>query len=316
MDKSRLDKQFDFCREIDKEKFIGRQTYLSDAVRKENDAEHAWHAALMTILLSEYASEKIDVLKTVTMLLIHDIVEIDAGDTYAYDDEALKTQHDREQKAADRIFGLLPDDQALKLRSLWEEFEKGDTPESKFAHAMDNIQPVMLNALTNGKAWKEHEVVLSKILKRNEQTAKTSNELWNYAFENLISPNIEKGNIVDDTPKTNDTQKSNSNKKFYTYMLRCEDNSIYTGITTDIDRRMKEHFSQGEKSAKYTRTHTPKKLEAVWQSNTRVLASKLEYRIKQLTKEQKETLIANDSLDVFGEKVETVEYERADIKSI
>ena len=107
----RLDQQFDFIREIDKEKFIARQTYLSDGVRKENDAEHAWHMAIMTILLSEYAKEEIDVLKTVTMLLIHDIVEIDAGDTYAYDEEAKKTQREREVKAADRIFGMLPEDQ-------------------------------------------------------------------------------------------------------------------------------------------------------------------------------------------------------------
>ncbi len=198
MDKSRLDKQFDFFREIDKEKFIGRQTYLSDGVRKENDAEHAWHIAIMTILLSEYSNEKIDVLKTVTMLLIHDIVEIDAGDTYAYDEEGIKTQHEREQKAADRIFGLLPNDQGEKLKALWEEFERGDTPEAKFAHTMDNVQPTMLNAHTNGKAWKEHEVLLSKILKRNKATAEGSEDIWNYSFNNFISPNVDKGNIKND----------------------------------------------------------------------------------------------------------------------
>ena len=119
----RLEQQFEFIREIDKEKFIGRQTYLSDGKRKENDAEHAWHMAIMTILLSEYANEEIDVLKTVTMLLIHDIVEIDAGDTYAYDEEAKKTQKEREQKAAERIFGLLPPDQGEKFKKIWEEFE-------------------------------------------------------------------------------------------------------------------------------------------------------------------------------------------------
>ena len=131
MEENRIDKQFDFFREIDKEKFIGRQTYLTDAVRKENDAEHAWHMAVMTILLSEYSNEKIDVLKTVTMLLIHDLVEIDAGDTYAYDEEGKKTKRAREVAAADRIFGLLPEDQGKKLRELWEEFETAETAEAK-----------------------------------------------------------------------------------------------------------------------------------------------------------------------------------------
>ena len=125
MEKSRIDKQFDFIKEIDKEKFIIRQTYLSDARKKENDAEHAWHMAIMTVMLSEYANSEIDVLKTMTMLLIHDIVEIDAGDTYAYDEEAKKTQAEREMKAAKRIFGLLPEDQGEKMMNLWLEFESG-----------------------------------------------------------------------------------------------------------------------------------------------------------------------------------------------
>ena len=120
--KDRLDKQMAFCKEIDKEKQIGRQTYLADGTRKENDAEHAWHMAVMTLLLSEYANEEIDVLRTISMLLIHDLVEIDAGDTYAYDEEAKKDQQEREQKAADRIFAILPEDQAEKLRALWDEF--------------------------------------------------------------------------------------------------------------------------------------------------------------------------------------------------
>lgn len=119
MEKSRIEKQFDFIKEIDKEKFIIRQTYLSDARKKENDAEHAWHMAIMTVMLSEYANSEIDVLKTMTMLLIHDIVEIDAGDTYAYDEEAKKTQAEREMKAAKRIFGLLPEDQGEKMMNLW-----------------------------------------------------------------------------------------------------------------------------------------------------------------------------------------------------
>ena len=121
MNKERMDKQFEFIREIDKEKLIGRQTYLSNGERKENDAEHAWHMAVMTLLLSEYANEEIDVLKTIAMILIHDVVEIDAGDTYAYANaDAKATQREREEKAADRLFNLLPEDQAKKFRALWE----------------------------------------------------------------------------------------------------------------------------------------------------------------------------------------------------
>lgn len=188
MEKSRLEKQFDFCREIDKEKFIKRQTYLSDGIHKENDAEHAWHMAIMAILLGEYANEDIDILKTVTMLLIHDLVEIDAGDTYAYDEEAKKTQGQREKIAADRIFGLLPEDQKEYFRGLWEEFEDGTTPEARFAHTMDNIQPTMLNAATDGKAWEEHSVQLSQVLGRNKNTAQGSEKLWEYSYQKFISP--------------------------------------------------------------------------------------------------------------------------------
>lgn len=196
--KSRLRKQFDFIEEIDKEKLIGRQTYISDGIRKENDAEHAWHMAIMTVLLSEYANETIDALKTMTMLLIHDIVEIDAGDTYAYDEEGKKTQRKREEAAAERIFGLLPDDQKEKFMSIWEEFEEGVTPEAKFAHTMDHIQPLMLNAKTDGKSWVEHGVALSSILRRNENTKEGSKELWEYAKNNFIRPNVEKGRIIND----------------------------------------------------------------------------------------------------------------------
>lgn len=199
MGEKRLDRQIEFCREIDKEKFIGRQTYLSDGVRKENDAEHAWHMAIMTVLLSEYANEEIDVLKTVTMLLIHDIVEIDAGDTYAYDCEAKKTQQQCEAKAAERIFSILPQDQYEKLKELWEEFEQGETPEAKFAHTMDNFQPTMLNAATDGKAWEEHNVLLNQILDRNKNTADGSQTLWEYSKNNFIMPNVENGKIINNT---------------------------------------------------------------------------------------------------------------------
>ena len=197
-EKKKLDQLFDFCREIDKEKFIGRQTYLTDADRKEKDAEHAWHMAIMTLLLSEYSNEKIDVLHTISMLLIHDLVEIDAGDTYAYDEESKKTQADRERRAADRIYGLLPEEQGKKLYDLWTEFEERKTPEAKFARVMDNLQPMMLNAATDGKAWEEHQVKLSQILGRNEHTADGSKLLWEYAYDSFIRPNLDAGRIKDD----------------------------------------------------------------------------------------------------------------------
>lgn len=196
--KERLDKQFDFCRELDKEKFIGRQTYLTGGERKENDAEHAWHMATMAILLSEYANEPIDLLKTVTMILMHDVVEIDAGDTYAYDEKGKKTQAERELKAADRLYGMLPPEQAKKYKDLWLEFEEQKTIEARFARAMDNIQPMMLNALNNGKAWEEHGVFLSQILKRNEHTHTGSEILWNYVKENFIDVNVKNGKIKED----------------------------------------------------------------------------------------------------------------------
>lgn len=198
-EKSRIDRQFDFIREIDKEKFITRQTFLSDAKRRENDAEHAWHMAIMTLLLSEYANEEIDVLRVISMLLIHDLVEIDAGDTYAYDEEGKQTQRAREVKAADRIYGILPEDQGEKLRELWEEFEEAQTPEAKFAHVMDNVQPAMLNDYTEGKDWIAKGVRLSQILERNAHTAEGSQKLWDYAYTNFIVPNVKTGKIKDDT---------------------------------------------------------------------------------------------------------------------
>lgn len=195
---NRLEQQFQFILEIDKAKRIGRQTYCTDGVTKENDAEHGWHAALMAILLSEYANKPIDVLKTVTMLLIHDIVEIDAGDTYAYDEEGIATQAKREQQAAQRIYGLLPEEQGNHLLNLWQEFEAGETAEAKFAKVMDRVQPIMLNAATDGKAWQEHQVQLRKILNRNEKTAEGSTVLWEYALQKFILPNVDSGKILHD----------------------------------------------------------------------------------------------------------------------
>ena len=194
----RLDRQFDFIREIDQEKEIFRQNYLADGSRKENDAEHAWHMALMAILLSEYANEPIDVLKTVTMILLHDVVEIDAGDTYAYDEAAKQSQAERERKAAQRIFGLLPPDQAETMRGLWEEFEAQTTPEARFARTMDNLQPLVLNDASQGKSWVEHGVHLHQVCKRNERTHEGSQVLWDYAKERFLRPNVEKGHLKPD----------------------------------------------------------------------------------------------------------------------
>ena len=197
-EKSRLRKQFEFCLEADREKRIMRRTLLSNGKECENDAEHAWHAALMCILLSEYANERIDVLRTVSMLLIHDIVEIDAGDTYAYDDSAKLSQRERELKAADRIFNILPEDQAKRFRTLWDEFEAEETPESKFAHTMDNIQPAMLNNSTNGRVWEENKIKLSQILERNKITPEGSKALWDYSLNNFIMPSVENKKIIKD----------------------------------------------------------------------------------------------------------------------
>lgn len=188
----RLQQQFDFLLEIDKEKDIGRQTYLSHGLRKENDAEHSWHMAVMALLMSEYSNEDIDMLHTISMILVHDLVEIYAGDTYAYDAKGNSDKKERELKAADKLFSILPDDQCDKFRKLWEEFEEGVTAEAKFAASMDRIQPLMLNHASGGRSWKEHEVKASQVYGRNKRTAEGSQVLWEYADENFIRPNVGK----------------------------------------------------------------------------------------------------------------------------
>ena len=198
-DQERFEKQLNFIREIDKEKMIKRQSYITDCETHENDAEHAWHMAVMTILLSEYSNEDIDVLKTISMLLIHDLVEVYAGDTYAYDEEGKKSQAEREAKAADKIYSLLPEDQGEYLKSLWLEFEEQKTPEAKFARTMDCFQPLILNDATNGRAWKEHDVQRSWVMKRNQNTHTGSEDIWAYAKEHLIEKNVRNGNIIDDS---------------------------------------------------------------------------------------------------------------------
>ena len=198
MDKERLRQQMDFCREIDKEKEVFRQSYLCSGNRRENDAEHAWHAALMAVILEEYANEKVDLLKTITMLLIHDVVEIDAGDTYAYDVEGLKSQAEREAKAADRIYGLLPEDQRERMLALFREFEEGESPEARFAKALDNVQPVMQNDASGGKDWREKGIHLSQAIERQRRTARGSQILWDEVSKPMIQKNIDAGNIIGD----------------------------------------------------------------------------------------------------------------------
>lgn len=191
---TRLEQQLAFILEIDKVKNIFRQTYLADRNRKENDAEHSWHIALMAILLREYAEETVDVLRVMTMVLIHDLVEIDAGDTYAYDVDGAQTKRERELQAAERIFGILPDDQGKYFRQLWDEFEEYETADSKYAHLLDNLQPLLLNDASGGISWGEHEVRKAQIYKRNDRIEETSKAIWEY-MKSVIDNNILKGNI-------------------------------------------------------------------------------------------------------------------------
>lgn len=194
----RLERQIAFSLEIDKEKNVFRQTHLSGHGRNENDAEHAWHMAVMAYILQEYSNEKIDIAKTMIMCLIHDIVEIDAGDTYAYDPEGKKTQKERECKAKERIFSILPDDQRKKLEEIFDEFEEEKTPESKFARAMDNLQPLILNNSNGGSDWKEHGISAEQVYKRQGKTRFGSEKLFALT-DRIIKENIEKGSIKDTT---------------------------------------------------------------------------------------------------------------------
>lgn len=195
---TRLEKQIQFIVEVDKVKNIFRQTYLSDGERKENDAEHSWHLALSAILLKEYVSEEVDLLKVITMVLIHDLVEIDAGDTYAYDSEGAKDKREREEKAANRIFGILPTEQGQYFRKLWEEFEEYETEDAKYAHLLDNFQPMLLNDASKGKSWSEHEVKKEQIYKRNERIADTSETIWE-EMQRIVEKNIQLGNICENS---------------------------------------------------------------------------------------------------------------------
>ena len=187
----RLQKQLDFILEIDKEKNIFRQTHLSGHGRNENDAEHAWHMAIMAYLLQEYSNEKIDVARVMLMCLIHDVVEIDAGDTYAYDAEGLKTQKAREEAAKERLYSMLPEDQKV---TIFDEFEERKTPEAKFARALDNLQPLILNNSNDGGDWKNHDVTAKQVYGRQYRTREGSEKLFEVT-NRILKENIAKGNL-------------------------------------------------------------------------------------------------------------------------
>ncbi len=181
MDKDRLQQQIEFILEIDKLKTISRRTYLLNADRCENTAEHSWHLAIMAILLGEHANEPINVSRVVKMVLIHDIVEIDAGDTYFYDAAGAMDKAVRERAAADRLFGLLPADQGRELRELWEEFEACVTADARFAASLDRFVPQLHNYHTHGRSWQEHGITKDRVMERNACIAEGSARLWKWA---------------------------------------------------------------------------------------------------------------------------------------
>ncbi len=192
---NKLSKQLEFIIEIDKLKQVYRQSFLTCAPRHENDAEHSWHLAVMAMLLAEHAESSVDVLKVIKMVLIHDIIEIDAGDTYCYDEVAGLDKAEREQKAAARLFYILPARQAEDLNNLWEEFEARQTPEARFAAALDRLQPLILNYLTQGKSWQAHGITSEQVLKRNRHIGDSSPDLWGYA-EAIIEDAVAKGYLA------------------------------------------------------------------------------------------------------------------------
>ena len=193
--RERLAQQIRFIIEVDCLKEIFRQTVLINSRRPENDAEHSWHLCLIVITLAEHANwPQLNVLRVLQMLILHDLVEIDAGDTFAYDTLAMAGQHDREAVAADRIFGLLPADQAREFRALWDEFEARQTPEAKFAAAVDRFQPMLLNCRTEGAAWRKHGITRDRVIARNSYIAEGSAALWDYAAR-MIEQTVADGNL-------------------------------------------------------------------------------------------------------------------------
>lgn len=188
-----FERQIGFLIEVDKLKQVLRQTWLMDRSRRENDAEHSWHLAVMAIVLCEYAADgPVDLPRVLKMLLLHDVVEIDAGDTFAYDEVGAEDKAERETAAADRLFGMLPSDQAAEFRELWEEFEARRSAEARFAAALDRLQPILHNYQTNGKAWQEHGVCAQQVIDRNEHMAEGAPRLWEFA-KTLIEDAVRQG---------------------------------------------------------------------------------------------------------------------------
>ncbi len=193
---TRLQQQIAFVLELDKLKQVFRQSYLLDQMRRENDAEHSWHLAMMALLLAEYAADPVDVCRVVKMVLLHDVVEIEAGDTFLYDADAAKDKAEREQQAADHLFGMLPADQAEDFRAVWDEFESRETAEARFAAALDRLQPLLLHYVTGGKTWQEHGVTRDKVMARNQHIADGSPALWELA-EEIIQQAVDEGYLRD-----------------------------------------------------------------------------------------------------------------------
>jgi putative hydrolase of HD superfamily len=193
MDNSRLNQQMKFLIEIDKLKQILRRTKIIGGSRHENDAEHSWHLAMMAMILLEHANEKeIDLLRVLKMLLIHDLVEIDAGDTFAYDEKGHEDKQEREEVAAKRIFGLLPEDQREEVYGLWREFEERKTPEARYANAIDRLHPMILNYMNTGDTWQKYGITKSRVIHRNQMIENGSATLWNYAVQ-LLNDAVNKG---------------------------------------------------------------------------------------------------------------------------
>jgi putative hydrolases of HD superfamily len=192
--RTRLDRQLAFLLEADGLKRVQRRNHLADGSRRENSAEHSWHLALFALVLLEHAAEPVDVCRVLRLLVVHDLVEIDAGDTFAYDADGQADKAERERAAAERLFALLPEDQAAEVRALWDEFEARATPEARFAHAMDRLQPILLNALTAGGTWREHGVTASEVRAYNRHMADGAPRLWAHA-QQVLAEAVERGHL-------------------------------------------------------------------------------------------------------------------------
>jgi len=200
----RFENQISFITEVDSLKRVLRQTWLMDGSRRENDAEHSWHLAVMALVLSEHSIDKsVDLPRVVKMLLIHDVVEIDAGDTFAYDEVGAKDKEEREAAAAERLFGLLPSDQATEFRTLWEEFEARRSPEARFAAALDRLQPILHNYKTRGKAWRKHGITAEQVIARNQHLAEGAPRLWEFA-KTIIGTAVREGFLAGDAESNPD----------------------------------------------------------------------------------------------------------------